>query len=225
MSDESTSLSIEYPDGILPIYYRRQGECQSARALLHLDPEADPPRLYLTTGRYQGDGTPVKEWHDRAYTWPVSEYLSASDCEWLLDRVAPLARRIVEGYGSHWDGGNYRGELTEDAREASQEIQWLCDETESDGSMTVWEPGDWIADSDLLDLIRPVETLYAACRRITREAIADGVYLDGDLERALRRRVEDAIICPCGSALDLPADTADWGAWVRAAHKCGACEE
>ena len=70
----------------------------------------------------------------------------------LLLEVKPLAQRVCDGYDERWDGSNTVGVFNDDATEASEAIEALCDGPESD--LCVWEASDWFASFSDEDLAR-----------------------------------------------------------------------
>ncbi len=66
----------------------------------------------------------------------------------LMKKIKHLADRVVDGYESHWDGNNNVARFDDDAKEAIEEIQQLCDDAENDSDETntlqEWDAGDWL---------------------------------------------------------------------------------
>ena len=66
-------------------------------------------------------------WHRRTLRYPVNCLLTQSDIDTLLDskEFVELAERIIAGHEVGWDrsGGNIVGTLSEDAAEASEDLE------------------------------------------------------------------------------------------------------
>lgn len=61
-----------------------------------------------------------------------------------------LFERIYVGTDYEWDGNNYVAELSDDARNAEDELQDLIDEIAAAGiSAALWAAGDWLAAIDV----------------------------------------------------------------------------
>jgi len=65
--------------------------------------------------------------------------MTAAGMNRLMDEIAPLADRVLAGSEIEWDGNNHVGKLDEDAQDASDEIERICDELEPAPSETVTE--------------------------------------------------------------------------------------
>lgn len=119
---------------------------------LCLDPESEPARLYCETYS-PGQGTPIRMWNGRVRTWEIPALTDAA-ANTLMEEIAPLAARVVEGYESRWDGSNNVGELDTDAMEAESAIESLCSEHRFDPTdlCHVWAAGDWLLDTSDAEL-------------------------------------------------------------------------
>jgi hypothetical protein len=62
----------------------------------------------------------------RVLRWDVCNRLTGSAVAELLDEIAPLAQRVVDGYFVEWDGNKKAGRYTDAAAEAADEIDALC---------------------------------------------------------------------------------------------------
>lgn len=58
------------------------------------------------------------------YGFPCT--LPLRDVRELVEEAAPYAARVVKGYSEEWDGGKAVGVLDDDAREAAEAIEALC---------------------------------------------------------------------------------------------------
>jgi hypothetical protein len=215
----------------LPLYHRYPQQTGPQPAYLEIDPEADPeahqPALHADWDSEIGGAVPMNVGHGRRLRVAVNCRLNVGEINALLSQIAPLVERVIDGYSCEWDGSNRVGRLDDDAEDAMGDIRIACESCEPSGVPAAWDPGDWIADCSLTDLIEPGQSLDAAAEALEVTAEADHVYLDGDLAAALRYKVaHDARSheChTCGRALDPPPDPADWGAWVRTDHLCDEC--
>jgi hypothetical protein len=99
-----------------------------------------------------------------------------------------LFQRIVDGSEVEWDGNNYLGRLNEDAREAEEELEKLL-EAYADGSIGLWDAGEWLQDSSDEDLgvtaTSTDEDLAKKARELEEEACAEGavvVWIEDELK-------------------------------------------
>ena len=72
--------------------------------------------------------------------------------------------------------------------------------------VAVWSPEDWLEASSLYELIDESETVARAARRLDAEAAAEGVYLDGDVEKYLAERLDTWADEQIQNYLDRPAE-------------------
>jgi hypothetical protein len=149
-------------------------------AFIQIDDDGDVSLAERTY--YGGDGTPMDVWHGRVHWY---ELASRTDAEWLRESltngaIADLIDRIIAGHTVEWDGNNNVGRLTEDAGDASEELDVLLqaaptsDLVVTDASPWLWgdmgldEFIDAIADDD-------AETILAIAER-------DGVVIRDGLQ-------------------------------------------
>ncbi len=88
-----------------------------------------------------GGAYPMAVGHGLVLRWTIPA-LCGDAANDLLQRLAPLAQRVVDGSDEEWDGSNRVGKLNDDARAAVEEIEAICDHV--DGSeIVVWKAEDW----------------------------------------------------------------------------------
>ena len=99
-----------------------------------------------------------------------------------------LFQRIVDGSEVEWDGNNFVGRLNEDAREAEEELEQLLEDY-VDGSIGLWDAGEWLQDSSDEELgVTAASTddeLAKKARELEEEARAEGaivVWLEDELK-------------------------------------------
>jgi hypothetical protein len=78
--------------------------------------------------------------------------LTADAANTLMQEVAPLAQRVLDGADERWDGNNSVGVFTDDAANAWEEIGRICEawSADQDPSLTVssWDVSDWFNEGD-----------------------------------------------------------------------------
>jgi hypothetical protein len=127
----------------------------------------------------QIDGTPISVWHGVVRRYCLSPYTNAEDLTADINAGVfdELFQRIVDGSEVEWDGDNHVGRLNEDAREAEEELEKLLEDY-ADGSIGLWEAGDWLQDSSDEDLgVTAASTddeLAKKARELEEEARAEG---------------------------------------------------
>lgn len=142
--EKKMNVSIQKINSVdeLHCHYDRQTSAQPC--YVSLDCETG-----ILTASYNaeiGNSVPadVYHGHTRRYGIPLLTPTATND---LLENIAPLAQRVVDGYESVWNGNNHVARLNGDATEADEEIERLCDECEPDDSNSVvqeWDAGDYL---------------------------------------------------------------------------------
>ncbi len=101
------------------------------KALLRIE---DGSARIVSREYYGGDGVPVREWNNEILTYALA---SSEHGETMLDvgrlradledggDLAVLIDRIIAGHTVEWNGDNDVGRLTEDARDASDQLQMI----------------------------------------------------------------------------------------------------
>lgn len=143
----------------------------------------------------QIDGTPISVWHGVVRRYCLSPYTNAEDLTTDINAGVfdELFQRIVDGSEVEWDGDNHVGRLNEDAREAEEELEKLLEDY-ADGSIGLWEAGDWLqhnADEDLgVTASSTDEELAKKAKELEDDARAEGAVVVG-IEEHLRERIAE----------------------------------
>lgn len=76
--------------------------------------------------------------------------LTAAAANHLMQEVAPLAQRVLDGASKQWDGNNTVGRFTDDANAAWDEIvEAIEDRGDEEGDQVIgWEVADWFSEGD-----------------------------------------------------------------------------
>jgi hypothetical protein len=125
-------------------------------ALLTLDGEG-LLRLEVRT-RFDGDATPIEEYHRRLLTWSVLKSPAQLDVARLRAALTAggalyeLMRRVAEGHDEAWDGHNVVGTLTDDAEEASAELQEAFEDEAFASDVVVLDADAWFDDFATVDI-------------------------------------------------------------------------
>ena len=156
---------------------------------LELDLTSPDKQIHIDT-YCQIDGTPISVWHGvvrRYYLSPKTnaEALTTDINAGVFD---DLFQRIVDGSEVEWDGNNFVGRLNEDARDAEEELEQLLEDY-VDGSIGLWDAGEWLQDSSDEELgVTAASTddeLAKKARELEEEARAEGaivVWLEDELK-------------------------------------------
>lgn len=162
-----------------------------------------------------GNGVPAAQYAGLVQAWEIPA-LRADAANTLLDEIAPLAERVCGGFVAEYDqNGNLVAEFDEDAEQAREEIEKLCDQSGVDDMLNVWDAADWLgsigslarqAESCGITHRTTEEELDTIQERLQAEARAEGVdELDG-LRKHLRRMREATCGCQCGRFVGTECD-------------------
>lgn len=176
-----TTIHVAHISPVDALHHRYHG--QSERQDCYIELDCQDGELTADYNAEIGNAVPmaVHHGHVRRYTIPC---LKADAANALLDKIAPLAQRIVDGYSSEWDGNNHVADLDDDAQAAEAEIESLCDYDYDVETVTVWQAEDWFAGVGGYDRQRAEmgitaattdEELDAMTKREEAQATADEV--------------------------------------------------
>ena len=91
-----------------------------------------------------GDAVPSTVYHGQVQRWSIPP-LKGEVANKLLQQIQDYAQRVVDGYSSRWNGSKFVVEFDNEATEAIEEIEKVCQEYQEDssGSIIVWDACDW----------------------------------------------------------------------------------
>jgi hypothetical protein len=121
---------------------------------LKLELSEDGNAILFTGHRHLGHHmAPLEEWSGRKRIWSANlspgSYALADPVaiEALAERLKPLLHRVAAGHSLRWGGPNPVGRLSDDASEASVEIERLLQaERWWDSQRDVWDADDWLCE-------------------------------------------------------------------------------
>jgi hypothetical protein len=126
------------------LHHRYPSQTSPQGVAVYLDCETGD--LSAETNPEIGNAVPVREYHGHVLAWTIPA-LKAGPANDLLAEIEPLAERVCDGYSSEWDGNNHVARFDDDAREAIEAIEALCERAVSDAEngdgLNVWEASDW----------------------------------------------------------------------------------
>lgn len=159
---------------------------------------------------YGNDGIPGSEFHGLILVYPfASSYDGARviDVEALRHdlsdggELSVLIDRIILGHEIEWNGNNYVGVLSGDAKDADTDLS-LIDDDRYVSTAAVWDAKEWLysgGDSDAriltylgLTTKATDDEIESASKHCRDEVKANGGVLIGDVERAIRAIIETA---------------------------------
>jgi hypothetical protein len=132
---------VRLDENDLPVlYHRYPNQTQAQPCYVELDCAAR--RLQADWNGEVGNAVPADVWHGhrRRYAIPC---LRPAPANALLDRIAPLAARVCDGYRSRWNGSDHVACFTEDAEDAERQIRALCEGADPEGAVKVWDASEW----------------------------------------------------------------------------------
>jgi hypothetical protein len=167
---------------LVPLYCQYPGQTEPQPAYLQID---DDGAITLDYSGEIGNAVPADVWHGLVSRHPISELLSADQCAAVLvdATVVALAARVHAGRSSVWDGNNYVGRLTDDAEQATEQLDDYL--AEIDGDLLAQEVDEWLQNYTPTGAENEAETLEA-------EAVAEGIALIGDVADWLLNKLATA---------------------------------
>lgn len=177
---------------LAPLYHRLYGQHRPQPAYVYLDEEGNVRADYCGL---IGGGQPMEVWLGRTLRWSVNPEVNGDHLAELLesDEVRALLERVHAGHSVEWNGSNYVGRLTDDARDASDELERIFeDETHTVDSGGVWEASQWINPLSADDILTQGESLDDAAERLVEEAESDRVVIEGgtgEMREAIESRL------------------------------------
>lgn len=188
----SKSVTIETTEFFspAPLYHRYPQQTGPQGAFVSLDLETGEVRADWN-GEI-GNAVPESVWHGVVRRYAIPATIRGACIVPLIETLRPCLERVYEG-ATVQDDHNYRPvvSLTQDAEDAEEEMRGLVQQLGEDESLSAWDVGDWLANTAPYELLNAGETVEQAAERMTDEALADGVILDGDVEEYIQGRIAD----------------------------------
>lgn len=138
----------------LPAFCRYPGQHYPQPAYLAVNPAAR--RVSVTYAA--SDSTPIEVHNNEILHTAISPYLTATQINDLLVKVAPLAGLVADGHTMVWNGRNMVGDLLPESQAAWDRISRICEPDENAERPalieSIWDLGAWDLDGfdwDLLD--------------------------------------------------------------------------
>jgi hypothetical protein len=175
------------------------------RNILTVELDEDGACTISVDSKHSSDnGVPFSVWHGRTLRWTNESSQGASAVvdgyalEALRDKIAPLISIVSIGHRTKWDGNNMVGRLTDEAAEASDEIENLVEACAwADDSIGFWDAYAWIADNkrQTIEDLKLTATSTdaekaAAAETLTKEARSQDVILT-NVESCIDALVEE----------------------------------
>jgi hypothetical protein len=204
-TNNSTEIAVRLPaddDGIAPLWQKYSGQHQPQPAFLEFEPADGTARFGVNGNPGPSYGVPFDVWHGVTRRYSVQPYISRDGLAELAEAASPLLQRIADGYSSRWDGSNFKGRLTDDATEAEEELEALCERISEESRVDIHDAGEWLYGSGS-SAETVAESVGVTARSTDAEieeiatgligsAETDGVGLDGDVA-ALLRHLRDTL--------------------------------
>lgn len=184
MENTSNKISVIHNSENNLCKYDSQYDVQSA--FVELD--CAGATLSSTYNSEIGNAVPFSVWHNRELRFGISPYLKIDAINTLLDEIAPLAQRVVDGYEEEWDGSNYIGTYTDDAEEAKSEIESICDSADDIFNYFTWM--EYLECINVLDELAQCESVEDF--KSKNEPDNDDDIITGDIIDVIKDAIEYA---------------------------------
>lgn len=133
--------------GPRPLFAQYDGQLQPQRAYIELDEDGNINADY--SGGI-GNAVPISVWNGCTLRFRVPHSVNGRELwDYITGEGRPLLARIHAGHEVDWDGNNWRGTLTDDAREAKEALELALESLLTDYAATVDE---WIYPNRLIEV-------------------------------------------------------------------------
>lgn len=184
---------IAASDAKLPLY-REYGE-QESRAYLVLDVEGEG-EMWAAYKAPHENGCNSRQWSGIQRWYQIPNNLTELGYNQLMtdSEILTLCERIVAGAEYYWDGNNYRVRLSDDARDADEELSEVCSMIDYHDycHLEAASAAHYLNDTRYHNLVLAGEDHDAASERLAAEALRDGYYVSAvEIEKALDQMSKD----------------------------------
>jgi hypothetical protein len=189
-TNKATIVTITFCDpddpGALYMHY----DCQYKRQPCYIELSCGSGRLEAGYNASIGGGVPSDVWNGHTLRWSLP-LITADAANKLLERIAPLAQRVLDGYTAEWDGSNMQGRYNDDATTAADAVMDIINGLPADDMLDVCRADEWLEYATPADLGITAETTPDDIREIAtrtcEDARSDGRYIDyADMIRELQ---------------------------------------
>lgn len=190
--------------GRYPLIDKSENGTSEDGASLTLDCEEE--RLYVS--HYGMDSDEFILWFEKGeLNWKISQYLTCDEANELLEKAAPLAEKVIEGYSSRNGRFGKKAYYDEDAKEAIAKIQEIALSYDYVSPSDVQDCLDWVYENGKYQHIPKIEV-----RRIGSEEDPYPLYHVDDRNGEVRRAYLH---------FDVMTEElwVDWGCYDSARHK------
>jgi hypothetical protein len=129
-------------------------------------------------------------WHGHEQRFGIPNNLLGHVINEMMDKIAPLAQRVVDGYESDWNGNNMIATFDDDATEALEEIGQITELYDESDGMEIYTPEQFYEyNCDVT-----AETSDDALEQMATddfESVPANIYIDGDLLDFLKAMREE----------------------------------
>jgi hypothetical protein len=184
----TTKLVINHvADKKAPLYHVYPQQMQPQGAYIELDCKTG--QMIADWNGEIGNAIPFSVYHGHDRRWPVPNNMSADAINSLMDEIAPLAQRVLDGYDSTWDGNNMVAVLDDDAQEAEAAIVSLIPD---EGDLVVWDVEEYLFGNCHLIEHWDTQSIEDAVAELEATVESGSVVL-GDFEDALINHACEAL--------------------------------
>lgn len=175
-----------------PVFCHYSGQLQPQPAFVQIDEDG---RVWAGYCPDIGNGVPMSVWYRHDLRVSINPELSSGEIEcFLLDtKIQALLERIVAGHDIEWDGSNWIGSLTGDARAALDALTVAAEELTPEQGVIGAADFLFGAGASVLDAWDGVEPIEAAVARQKEAAKDCGAYIVDDVREAIIEQIKSEI--------------------------------
>lgn len=171
-----------------PLYRHYAGQCQAQDAYIEIDEDGAIDAGYNAE---IGNRVPVCVWYGCTLRFRAPQNLSGRGLLALVEEHRELFARVNAGHIVEWDGSNHVGRLTDDAREAKNELEDTL--YQQPGDVTICDADEYLWSNCSLADHWSEGSIDAVVERIGKYAASEGDIITGDIRESLLARAENML--------------------------------
>ena len=175
-------------DNLVPVYRHYDGQIQPQPAYIELDCRTGD--LEADYNAEIGNAIPAYHWHGRSVRWSINPSASAHGINQLFEDEDFLAdcQAVLDGYEEVWDGSNFVGKYTDEARAIIERYDYQGIGVEE---VEIYKVDEWLFNSCVLLDHWNKQTLEDAVDLLECEIDNDTTIIEGDIKGALLEEAQN----------------------------------
>ena len=151
----NTQIKVTLVPETTSLYRHYSGQTKAQAAFLEVEPGTRQVTCWVNPEI--GNAVPFAVFHKKVLRFGIPTLTGSAANEMMADKdLQALVTRICAGFEEVWDGHNFIGKYTEDAEDAQEDLEILCERWEGE-QVCPWDAEQWFA-SDKDSIIEKIQT-------------------------------------------------------------------